>query len=412
VNILYLAHRIPYPPNKGDKIRSFHQVKYLSKKHNVHLACFIDDKEDFRQTDDLAKLCRSLDVVYRGKILAGARYLAALPTHLPLSVSAFRSAEMRKKIQNRMRSTKMDVIIIYSSSMAPYARLDESVPKVIDFVDVDSEKWREYANYKSFPLSWIYRCEAGRLANHEKNVAEQFDHSLFTTEVEANILRSWVPSCSISVAPNGVDLEYFSSSFHAPDQRYSNIVFTGAMDYFPNVDAVKYFVQKVLPIVVKAVPSTRFCIVGRNPAKAVRRLARPDKVMVTGAVPDIRPFLRAACVAVAPLRIARGVQNKILEAMAMGIPVVCSKEAGKGVPWTREGGVIVADSPMQYAEEIIKLMTNPDYQRDCSCGARRSVEESSNWERHGELVEARLQGVVQGGGNFKLTEMGMRGMSE
>jgi sugar transferase (PEP-CTERM/EpsH1 system associated) len=327
MNILYLAHRIPFPPNKGEKIRSFHQVQHLAQNHAIHLACFVDDREDWPHLKSLEKYCASVDVAYRNRTLATLRALRGIPGTEPLSVLAFHSRALEDKILRRLQTANIDVVLAFSSVMAHYVGHDLSIPKVMDFVDVDSEKWRVYAEHHRFPLSWLYRLEGERLGRQEEQVANSFDHSLLVSEAEAQLLQRRVGARPITVIPNGVDLKYFAPlGGQAGDASTPIMVFTGAMDYFPNADAVSWFCQRIFPEIKKSLPGAQFHIVGRNPTRAVRRLARIPDVMVTGSVPDIRPYLAQAAVAVAPLRIARGVQNKILEAMAMGLPVVCSSE--------------------------------------------------------------------------------------
>ena|SRR5215813_5406277 len=394
MNILYLAHRIPYPPNKGDKVRSFHQIRHLSKKHTVHLACLIDAQEDLQYVHDLEKYCASVDAVYRRKSVAKALALRALCTHKPLSVASFYSRELQQRIGLRFRSEKFDRIVVFSAAMAEYVRHVDSIPRVIDFVDADSAKWRLYADYRPFPLSWIYRLEAERLARYEAEVASAFDHSICVAEQEAVVLQERASGRPTSVIPNGIDSDYFRP--HAEEQypcRQPSIVFTGEMDYFPNVDAVRYFCQAIFPLVRKVVPETRFYIVGRHPERQVRRLRCQPQVIVTGAVPDVRPYLAMASIAVAPLRIARGVQNKILEAMAMGLPVVGTSKALRSLQATPADGIRIADDPEGFAHEVVTLLKDQDLQRYCSCQARHFVHRYYRWQDHGTLLETLLQEI-------------------
>jgi sugar transferase (PEP-CTERM/EpsH1 system associated) len=394
MNILYLAHRIPYPPNKGDKIRSFHQIRYLSHKHTVHLACLVDEPEDLRYINDLEKYCSSVEAVYRSKTAARTSALWALPTQRPLSVASFYSRELQQRIAHRLRSEKFDRIFVFSSTMAEYVRHVTEIPKIIDFVDADSEKWRLYADYHPFPLSQIYRLEADRLARYERDVAQAFAHAIFISEQEANVLEGVIDKRSISVIPNGIDLDYFT-----PDEELMSrchgafIVFTGAMDYFPNVDAVRYFCRAIFPLIREVEPEAQFYIVGRHPMRQVRALAYQPHVIVTGSVPDVRPYLATARVAVAPLRIARGVQNKILEAMAMGLPVVGTREAFQGLQATSTDGIRIADDPQHFAGEVMALLENRDLQRRCSQQARQYVRRSYRWQDHGACLESLLEAL-------------------
>jgi sugar transferase (PEP-CTERM/EpsH1 system associated) len=395
MNILYICQRIPYPPNKGEKIRAFYQLRYLAAQHTVHLACLVDAPEDVQYVKALEQYCASIDALYRPKIGAKLLALRALCTKQPLSVAAFYSAALARKIRQRLQAEPIDRIVVCSSSMAVYVQQVSKIPKVMDFVDADSEKWRLFADYHPWGLSWIYRLEARRLAQYEIEVARTFDHAIFVTDREARLLRQHVPERPISVIPNGVDLEYFTPPQDAGGTTEPPIlVFTGAMDYFPNVDAVDYFCREIFPYVREAVPAAQLSIVGRNPTKQVRQLSRQSNIIVTGAVPDVRPYLARARVAVAPLRIARGVQNKILEAMAMGLPVVGTPAALQGTWATPTDGVRMADSPRAFAHEVVTLLEDHALQRQCALQARRYVQTHHQWEEYNARLEILLRETV------------------
>lgn len=392
MNILYLAHRIPYPPNKGDKIRSFYQIRHLSKQHAVHLVCLVDEKEDLQHVATLEKYCASVDAHYRGKTTGKGLGLLALFTGRPLSVAAFYSGKLAQRVARRLDSQKIDRIFVFSSAMAEYVKNVAGIPSVIDFVDVDSAKWRLYAGHHRFPLSQIYRLEADRLARYEEAAAERFDHSLFVSEAEAALFRRQVKNRLISAIPNGVDLERFIPNDRGPSlPKEPVIVFTGAMDYFPNVDGVQYFCESIFPLIRQVLPEARFCIVGRNPTRQVSALGRQPNVTVTGSVPDVRPYLAQARVAVAPLRIARGIQNKILESMAMGLPVVGTSQVFGGIQAAPGDGVRVADAPEAFAQAVLELLGDNDLQRECSLRARRYVEHHHRWDAHGRRLEELLE---------------------
>lgn len=276
--------------------------------------------------------------------------------------------------------------------MAEYVRYVSGIPKIIDFVDVDSEKWRVYANFHSFPLSWIYRLESDRLSRYEVEVAKAFDHSVFVSEKEANLFKQRIKDRGISVIPNGVDLDYFDPDRYAGIcSKQTSIVFTGVMDYFPNVDAVKYFCTEIFPLVRESFPEAWFFIVGRNPTRQVKKLGLQHNVTVTGSVPDIRSYLEMAKIFVAPFRIARGIQNKILEAMAMGIPVVGTSEAFQGVKATMSDGIRIADEPKGFAREVLTFLNNPELRQLCSLQSRRYVQRHHQWQECGILLESLLQ---------------------
>jgi sugar transferase (PEP-CTERM/EpsH1 system associated) len=394
LNILYIAHRIPYPPNKGEKIRAFHQIRGLSDKHRVHLACLVDDREDLQYADALGKYCASVDMAYRDGVRSLLLMAAAMATGTPLSVAAFRSRDLSRKIKQRLASEKIDRILVSSSAMAEYVRHVPVIPKVVDFVDVDSDKWRLYAEHHSFPRSWIYRAEAGRLARYEERVARVVDSVTVVSEKEANLLRMRLGDRKISVIPNGVDLDYFSGNGDG-DERFDEpaIVFAGVMDYFPNIDAVEYFCDAIFPKVRRVRPETMFFIVGRQPTRKVRALARRENVVVTGSVADVRPYLAQSSVAVAPFRIARGIQNKVLEAMAMQRPVVGTSQAFQGIQATREDGVWMEDSVDGFVHAVLTFLEDPNLRREQGLRARRYVERHHQWRDYGVQLERLLEKI-------------------
>jgi sugar transferase (PEP-CTERM/EpsH1 system associated) len=397
VTILFLCHRVPYPPNKGEKIRAYHQIAHLGRRHRVHLACLADTRADLDHARSLEGLCASVDVVYRSHRRARLLALAALPTGRSLSVAAFDSPELRRRVERRAGEERMDVHLAHSVAMAQYVDHDRETPRLLDFVDADSEKWRSYGRTLPFPSSTVYGLEAERLAAYEARMALEFDASIFVSEAEAEIVRRRAPGRDLSVIPNGVDLVAFRPG---PDDLTPppRIVFTGQMGYYPNVDAVVHFAQDVFPLIRRRVPDAEFRIVGRDPSAPVRRLARLAGVVVTGAVDDVRPHLADAAVAVAPFRISRGVPNKVLEAMACGLPVVGTPVAFQALGSTEADGALVAGSNDAFAEEVARLLQDPARRRALGRAARLYVETHHVWERSGALLESKLLELVRARG--------------
>ncbi|MDH3979102.1 MAG: TIGR03087 family PEP-CTERM/XrtA system glycosyltransferase [Gammaproteobacteria bacterium] len=394
--LLFLAHRIPYPPNKGDKIRSYHILKHLARSYRVHLGAFVDDPDDWKYRDKLEEICASTCLLPLHPLKARARSLTGLLSNSAMSVSFFRDHNMQQWVNARLEQDSLQRIFVFSSPVAQYVMNSQasSCRRVVDFVDVDSDKWKQYAQHKRWPASWLYRREAERLLAFEKNVATLFDASIFVSSAEAALFRRLVPEVSARTGflDNGVDRDYFS-----PERNYDNpcdeqakiIVFTGAMDYWANVHAVQWFALHVLPRVREAVPAAKFVIVGARPASEVQRLASVPGVEVTGAVPDVRPYLAHAYVAVAPLRIARGVQNKVLEAMAMAKAVVASPAAVEGIEFNNPAELRVADSEQQFAEQVIQFLCDdkPAVARDSRQWISDRYDWNNNLSRVGGLLE-------------------------
>ncbi|HEY9145132.1 MAG TPA: TIGR03087 family PEP-CTERM/XrtA system glycosyltransferase, partial [Thiobacillus sp.] len=324
--LLFLAHRIPFPPNKGDKIRSFHLLRHLSKHYAIHLGAFVDDPDDWQYQDALKPYCASIKLLPllnpRRSRLAS---LSGLLTGEALTLPYYRNRELKRWAADLADSGKVTRGLAFSSAMAQFMPAGLA-RRVLDMVDVDSDKWMQYAPTQRWPLSWVYAREGRKLAAWEAQVAQDFDATLLVSCDEAALLQRRVPqACDrIGAFENGVDADYFSPARDYPNPYLPDVlgvVFTGAMDYWPNVDAVSWFAERVFPAVREAMPAAQFTIVGSRPTEAVLALARQPGVVVTGSVPDVRPYLAHAACAVAPLRIARGIQNKVLEAMAMARPV-------------------------------------------------------------------------------------------
>ena len=353
-DLLFLAHRIPYPPNKGDKIRSYHLLKYLTSSYNVHLGTFIDDPNDWQYTDKLDALCASTCYLGLNPLQTKIKSLQGLLTGDALSLPYYKNQAMQDWVDNTIKTHSIKKALIFSSVMAQFINESHDIDMYVDFVDIDSDKWRQYAASKKGVSRWIYQRESDCLFNYEKTVAKQARASLFVSEQEADLFKKMAPEVSAKVFPvnNGVDTDYFSPELKQTSPYADGedvIVFTGAMDYWANVDAVKWFAEDVFPHITKNHPAVKFYIVGSRPSKEVAALAS-DAIVVTGAVADVRPYLAYAKLAVAPLRIARGIQNKVLEAMAMGKYVIATSAAMEGIPYDETLDVSVGDT--------IELMTN------------------------------------------------------
>jgi sugar transferase (PEP-CTERM/EpsH1 system associated) len=384
--LLFLCHRIPYPPNKGDKIRSFNMLRYLASRHVVHLGAFVDDPDDWQHAAELRKICGSVELVALPRRQALLRSASGLLSGEPLGLPYYRNQQLQRWCAARMSGPRpADGILVFSSTMAQYVLDYDSVPRVLDLCDVDSDKWRQYAQRRRWPMSWVYRREAGLLEQCERDYARRFDAVLLVSDAEAALFRQIAPESATRIVAlrNGVDTVFFDplpdhpTLFPAEQQA---VVFTGAMDYWANVDAVEWFGREVLPLIRQRCPRAHFWIVGSRPAEAVQRLAQLPGISVTGSVPDVRPYLQHARLVVAPLRVARGVQNKVLEALAMAKPVVASSaaldglEAGGGphVPGTRR-----ADEPGEFAEAVARILEGAA-EPDGSAG-RRYVCERYGW---------------------------------
>jgi sugar transferase (PEP-CTERM/EpsH1 system associated) len=356
--LLFLCHRIPFPPNKGDKIRSFNMLKALSEFYDIYLTCFVDDPFDWQYADKLDKYCQQKLLIKQNKTLSKIKGLQAFISGEAISVPYYYSREMAKWTSDIITVHNIKQVFVYSSSMAQYVEGERylSQNRIIDFVDVDSDKWNQYAEGKTGLARWVYKREWRKLQSLENKIAEKFQHSLFVSPQEANLFKLQVPqsvSLKVSSMLNGVDTEFFdpkNSDVEAMDENI-DVVFTGAMDYWANVDAVIWFCHKVWPLIRAKHPNARFYVVGGNPSPQIKALDAKQGIKVTGRVVDVRPYILGAKVAVAPLQIARGLQNKVLEAMSMAKPVVVTSMAIEGMEGRNEN-VRVSDDPQLFCDHV------------------------------------------------------------
>jgi sugar transferase (PEP-CTERM/EpsH1 system associated) len=379
MRILYLAHRIPYPPNKGDKIRSFHELRIFSRNHEIHLLAFFDDPQDRSHIGELRKFCADVELVPLSRPIQTMKAGAAMLRRRPWTLGYFSSRRMREAIAAKIRTNNFDVVFAYSSSMAGYLATT-SLGRVLDFVDSDASKWAQYVRHTSIPWSWIYGFEASALTRFEQQMIGSFDQSIFVSKREIASYAENVPHEKLCFIKNGIDIEFFQPS--KSREEGSVVIFTGAMDYFPNADAVVQFAHRVFPIVRIRCPSARFLIVGSNPTSAVRRLARLPGIEVTGSVPDIRVYLSKAHVAVAPLRIAQGIQNKLLEAIAMGLPVVATASATGGIADCASLPISIVEGNHDFAEKVIFHLENPRLPQDEVQQYREHLQKNYDWNEN------------------------------
>ncbi len=428
-DLLFLAHRVPFPPDRGDKIRSFHVLRYLGARMRVHLVAFADDAADLDPPAAFTDMLASCTILPRGKSQARAG-LKALATRKPVSLTAFAAPAMQAAVDRIL--PRVDGIYCFSGQMAQYLP-DDGPPVVMDFVDMDSAKFAGFADDSRGPMRWMMRREARLLGAFEREIAARVSASLFVSEAEATLFRTGGATGRILAVENGIDSATFDPAAQVekagqaeqtpththhpgegrgpvgkaavtPDSPSPStspnwtpasagvvksglvigsahadllIVFTGQMDYRPNIDAVTWFARDILPTILTRHPTARFAIVGRAPTPAVQALAG-EAVIVTGAVDDVRGWLAAADVCVAPLKLARGIQNKVLEAMAMARPVVASAAAAEGID--HAGTIRVAADAREFSAQVLALLDAPADAADLGRAARAQVLRRYGWD--------------------------------
>ena len=400
-DLLYLAHRVPFPPDKGEKIRAYHVLKHLAENFRIHLGCFADDPADEKYVAPLQELCASVLVLPLNRKAALARGLMHLMMGGCLSEGYFRDPRMTRFVAGVVQRIKPQAMFLYCSAMAPYAMPYASTHRVLmDMVDVDSEKYRAYSKNAAWPVSRLYAKEARALFALERRAALAFERSFFVSKAEADTFLKNAPEAAERVGyfHNGVDLDYFNPApaFAKPFAEDSvPIVFTGTMDYRPNIEAVAWFAEKVFADVRRNHAKAEFWIVGANPAPGVLKLAQARGIRVTGRVADVRPYLKHASCVVAPLHIARGVQNKVLEAMAMAKAVVATEAACEGISALPGSELLLAETPEAFAAAVSAVLSGQA--RHIAQAARARVEADYQWTSNLGTLDELLADITRVG---------------
>ena len=386
--LLYVSHRVPYPPDKGERVRAFHEIQALSRDFRITLACLTHSPADCEAAEALRKWCDQIVLAPAGGMAGRARGGLCLLRGKSATEGFFHSRKLVTMLTEEASQRPFDLVFAYCSSVLPAALAVPAAAHVIDLVDTDSAKWESYAQGSRWPGSWVYRLEARAVRRLETQAVDRCQAVFLTSQAEIEALGS--PSPKVMAIGNGVDTEFFDPEgpWPCPDPNAPSLVFTGWMNYRPNVDGVCWFVREVWPELKRRVPSLTLQIVGRNPTPAVQRLAQVQGVVVTGSVPDVRPYLAAAAIAIVPLRIARGVQNKVLEAMAMGKPVVASPAATKGLDAAPGRELVLADLTGEWVDRILSLLKDVRSSSELGRLARTCVVQRYNWA-------ARLQPLVE-----------------
>jgi len=408
--ILFIAHRVPFPPDRGDKIRSHHILKALTKIAPVHVATFAESNSDLLMEAELAAVSASHCLVRRVKPLAAAG-VEALIRRCPISQTAFHSAELEAYIARTLGSRPIRAIYVFSGQMGMYLPSDWAGRTIIDLVDVDSAKFEAYGALAGWPMSAIYRREGMLLAVEERRLATFADRTLLVSDEEAELLRSRVgdlPSSRIEALRNGIDSRQFDPAqipVHEAleDSPGPHIVFTGQMDYLPNIAAATRIIDNILPSLREVYPAATFHCVGRDPAASLVARHGREGVRVWGQVPDVRAFLKSADLALVPLEIARGVQNKVLEAMAMACPVLLTPEAAGGIGAEEGVHYEIAGSDEELVSSAIALIANKTRATQMGAAARQFVAEHLSWETALRDLPAMLnleRGGVTGGAGY------------
>ena len=394
MNILYLCHRFPYPPKRGGKIRPFNMIRHLSAQgHRVTVCSLVRSATEAEEGRGIAPFCAGFEMARVANPVQVLRMVARLPLTTPSSMGFFHSPQLAQRVRALLAEKTWDLIFVHCSSVAQYVEQVRDVPKILDFGDMDSQKWLEYAERKPFPLSLGYRLEGHKMAAAERRLARRFDLCTATTRAEWETLESYGTGAATDWFPNGVDAGFFCPTDEGFDA--DTISFIGRMDYYPNQEAMARFCAQTWPLLKARRPALKLLIVGADPSPEMRRLGERPGVTVTGSVADVRPYIRSAALMVAPLSIARGTQNKILEAMAMGVPVVTSRVAAGGVDAQAPAHFLVADTPEETCAAILRIVEQPAERQRLALAGRERMLSHHAWphsmQRLDRIIERCLE---------------------
>lgn len=393
MNILYVCHRFPYPPKRGGKIRPFNMIRHLTAQgHSVTVCSLVRSPEEAEEGRGIAPHCAAFEMGAVREPVQFARMVANLPRLTPSSMGYFYSPDLQRRIRTLLSSQRFDLIFVHCSSVAQYVEDVQGIPKILDFGDMDSQKWLEYANYKPWPLSWGYTLEGSKVLWAEKRLARKFDLCTATTRAERETLDGYGTGARTDWFPNGVDATFFAPTDEPYDPE--TISFIGRMDYYPNQECMQRFCDQVWPLLLARRPGMKLLIVGADPSQEMRRLGERSGVTVTGSVPDVRPFVRRSAAMVAPLAIARGTQNKILEAMAMGVHVITSSIAAGGVDAVPGEHLRVADTPEQLAGAVLNVVQDPLERQRLSLNGRQRVLSNHDWAQSMKRMDEIIRTVL------------------
>ncbi len=381
--VLYVTHRVPYPPDRGDRIRTWNVLKFLASRADVDLACLADEPVSQQQLSELHRVANRLAVVpHAGK----ARYVRGLLSMLTggsITAGLFHNAELEQIVKKWRYEQTWDAVIASSSGVAGYLEepcVNPGARRWVDLIDVDSQKWRDYSAAARFPMNLVYRTEAWQLRSLEKRLARSCERLLVVSDAEKDLFRSFCPTDRIQAIGNGVDAVHFAGCAQTPVTPKS-CTFVGVMNYKPNADAVLWFADHVWPLILQKYPDARFRIVGKSPTEEVIALGKRPGIQVTGLVPDVRSWLHSSSCVVVPLQIARGVQNKVLEAMAAGRPVVCSPAPLKGLHAEPGLHLLKADGVEEWVRQISRLFEDSSLQQEIGMAAAAFVQLHHSWDQ-------------------------------
>ncbi len=392
MKLLFTANRFPYPPYRGDKLKIYHLAKRLAEHHELHLVTFLQDKRDLRYLPELQKIFKEVHLVPLPKLHSYWNSLTAIFRKEPFQVRYFNARAMEKQLEILRQQHQYDAVHVQHLRMAQYWAGNKSVPRILDLPDAYSLYWKRRIDAKKGLMKWFTRTEQRRVFAYEK-ILEEYDLSLVCSGEDQEYLQRERGIGNVQLLPNGVDLGTFSQENHNYHLN-KHILFTGNMDYAPNVDAVIYFAREIFPLIREKIPGVRFVIAGQRPVKKVLELAAED-IEVTGFVKDLSEMYSKAAIVVAPLRFGAGTQNKVLEAMAMGVPVVSRNIGFNGLNIVSGEGVILALETEEFAAQCVRLLDSAALREQTGRQGRLVIESQFDWNVVARKLEGYFSALVR-----------------
>lgn len=391
MRILILSSRLPYPPHRGDKLRLFNIIKKLSSSgHRLSLISFIEQKNEHTYVDQLRPYCEQIFVEYLPAYRSWLKATPGIFSKKPLQVAYYSSRRMGRIVNSFMQQNKIDLIFVHLFRMAQYVEKVRDIYKILDMTDVVSQHLERSIKFRSWPGKQIYSSEWLRIKEYEKRITMRFDECWVISNREAEALLNISPLSKVKIIPNGVDVELFKPQQQDKDDRLS---FVGYLSSAYNVDAILFFYEEILPQVKKSIPTVKFYVAGNRPHHKITKLARDGDMVITGFVDDLCGFLNKSKIFVAPFRFASGIQNKILEAMSTGLPVVTTSVANEGLGAVPDEEILIADTPKEFSAQIVHLLRDDRRREEIGLKARGFVKKKFNWDRVAERVKEVEQGT-------------------
>lgn len=391
MNVLFLANRLPYPPHRGDKLKIYNLAKHLHKSHNLTLLTFIQDKTEYQYIDELKKYFSDIRTVYLPKHMSVLNCLVKATSGNPFQINYFYSPEFKKALGDLLCEKSIDVIHTQHLRMSQYSFDAKEIKTILDLPDAYSLYWKRRASLNgSFICRNFSKLEYDRVKSYE-SILKNFNLNLVCSDEDKNYLRDNLNIDNIGILPNGIDLDAYGSDFHDYDIG-NKIIFTGNMSYYPNVDAACYFVNEIFPVILQKYPKVKFYISGQNPSPKVKKL-ESDNIIVTGFVKSLRRHYESSAVAVSPVRVGAGTLNKVLEPMAMGLPVVSTSVGFEGLGAVHGDSILHSDSSEKFAEAVMMLLSDRSLRVSIGESGKRHVTENFGWEKIAGKLENYMNGI-------------------